>query len=691
MRATLVALIPFIVAATAAVGPSPSEGNDSKPSVSELQDKYPDSDIACCKNTEEIKGDGILGNLLAKGALNNLLGVGDSACAKTSLIENLNILGFTEKGSEGVSCTGTPAYCPHGEEMRGRDAAGSRTAIFVYDKIEVTDVAMLYDAQIFPKLDGDSKDAAWNPPLGAKSIRQVCETQEKPEQLLSKMLAATLHGWDVVVAAELEKWKVPGLAVSVVHNGDSWSKAYGVAELPDKPLTTDSLFMACSTTKAFTAAATALVIQDTKSSEAPLKWDTPVSSVIRDDFVLADPHATANTTFEDALSHRTGLPDHFPRIQLAKPRENIRDAVRTLRHLPLAYAPRTTWDYNNHMFITISYALEQKTGEELGLFLKRRIWEPLGMRDTYFNVQQVKKTPGLKDRLVRGYEWVKEQGRHLSQPDINYAPIEGTGAIVSTVLEYEKWIKALLTRSTPMTQEGHDAVFHPRTILSQPVTTIHNNLDCTHLYALGWFVENYQGQQFFWHTGGWPGTSILVGLIPSKNFGFVMMSNTNLGGTFLHKTLYQDLIHRVLGLPIPPPNVKYPQKPKDQETSAEAVRRLFKSVSPDHPPVPLALPLDAFQGTYTHPAYGSLTFKLVEGGNLLHADCTAEENHVLPTSVDLSHVSASFFLADLCESGWRSAYYAAEFHVAASGKPDKLGIGLEPALGEGEYIWFERV
>lgn len=450
--------------------------------------------------------------------------------------------------------------------------------------------------------------------------------------------------------------------------------------------------MACSTTKAFTAAATALVIEDTKSSETPLKWDTPVSSVIRDDFVLADPEATANTTFEDALSHRTGLPGHWPRIQLAQPQENIRDAVRALRHLPLAYSPRATWDYNNHMFITISYALAQKTGEKLGSILKRRIWEPLGMSDTYFDVQQVKKTDGLKDRLVKGYEWNKESRTHMPQPDINYEPVEGTGAIVSTVLDYEKWVKALLARSTPMTEEGHDAVFRPRTILSQPIAPMHQDLDCAHLYALGWFVDNYQGCQLLWHPGGWPGTSIMVGLIPSKNFGFVMMSNSNVGGTYAHKSLSQDLIHRVLGLPIPPPNDKLPQEPKDPETSADAIKRLFKSFSPDqqHQPTPLALPLSDFAGTFTHPAYGSLTFKLVDDSSL-RADCTSTENHVLPTLIDLTHVSANYFLASVSGTGWGNVYYAAEFHVAASGKPDRLGIGLEPSLGEGQYIWFESV
>lgn len=95
MRSTVFALIPFIMAAAASVGPAPPKNNDpANPPISEVQQQYPGSEIACCKNKEDITADGILGNILAKGLLNNVLGVGDSACAKFSLIENLNILGM---------------------------------------------------------------------------------------------------------------------------------------------------------------------------------------------------------------------------------------------------------------------------------------------------------------------------------------------------------------------------------------------------------------------------------------------------------------------------------------------------------------------------------------------------------------------------------------------------------------------
>lgn len=58
------------------------------------KDQCTTGDIACCDSAETLSGDGILGNLLAKGALNGLLGNDDAACAKTSLLGDVNVLGM---------------------------------------------------------------------------------------------------------------------------------------------------------------------------------------------------------------------------------------------------------------------------------------------------------------------------------------------------------------------------------------------------------------------------------------------------------------------------------------------------------------------------------------------------------------------------------------------------------------------
>lgn len=94
MRFETLSVIAFAIAAAgAALGPSEPKSQESF-SIEEAKSSCPGGNVACCQNTEVIKADGVLGNLLAKGALNNLLGVGDSSCAKTSLIENLNLLGM---------------------------------------------------------------------------------------------------------------------------------------------------------------------------------------------------------------------------------------------------------------------------------------------------------------------------------------------------------------------------------------------------------------------------------------------------------------------------------------------------------------------------------------------------------------------------------------------------------------------
>ncbi|KAJ5348703.1 uncharacterized protein N7506_001956 [Penicillium brevicompactum] len=71
-------------------------------------------DIACCDSKETLSGDGILGNLLAKGALNGLLGNDDAACAKTSALDDLNVLAQTKDTNEGPSCKNIIACCPSG-------------------------------------------------------------------------------------------------------------------------------------------------------------------------------------------------------------------------------------------------------------------------------------------------------------------------------------------------------------------------------------------------------------------------------------------------------------------------------------------------------------------------------------------------------------------------------------------------
>ena len=74
-------------------------------------------------------------------------------------------------------------------------------------------------------------------------------------------------------------------------------------------MTSSTLYGSASTSKSFTAAAAALLVQDDKNFPH-VQWDTPVSRLLPEDFVMEDDMYTQIVTIEDILSHTSGLPGH---------------------------------------------------------------------------------------------------------------------------------------------------------------------------------------------------------------------------------------------------------------------------------------------------------------------------------------------------------------------------------------------
>ncbi|CAI7577136.1 unnamed protein product [Penicillium glandicola] len=505
--------------------------------------------------------------------------------------------------------------------------------------------------------------------------------------------------FDTLVKEQLETWKVPGLSIAIIHGPNTYTKAYGKAELPNhnigrppRDMTTDALFAACSTTKAFTSAATSMAIQDSKATDSPIDWDTPVASLIPEDFILKNDYATKNITLEDALSHRSGMPEHNWTLALfSKKGPTAGSIVRSMRYMPLTTPPRTKYHYSNHMYIAVSHALEQHTGEKLGAFMKKRIWDPLGMSETFFSPSEAKANPTTAAKLVQAYDWVPTEGggKFIPQPENDWPANSGAGAIVSNVLDYAHWVRELIERNGPL--KGHDSLTDPRTIYFQ-----NDDLNFPapyHAYALGWVVDNYRGQHLYSHGGGWPGYASWVGFVPEKKFGFVVMGNSA-SARYAAFRLVTYLLDRRLGLSNDP---KYERqiaacierqmetwesrfKNEDMEGSKE---RLFSSL-PD-PPISYALHMSAYTGTYRHAMDVTLTIQISNEG--LVADL---QDRVIPCQLSLVHASGEFFVGRIHSEGFNlMPPFSVEFYIDAAGVVKRVGLLLEPALGESR-LWFDR-
>ncbi|KIH90014.1 serine beta-lactamase-like superfamily protein [Sporothrix brasiliensis 5110] len=520
--------------------------------------------------------------------------------------------------------------------------------------------------------------------------------------------------FEKLVRDTLDRCHIPGVAVAVVDGDDTWTAGYGMAALPDVPVRPSTLFFAGSTTKSFTAAAASLLVDDdTTEALARVQWTTPLSELIRDDFVLADAYCTAHVTLEDALSHRTGLATHqltIGRLATASPTTAIRDYVRSLRHCAMTKPIRTAWQYCNGMFIAVGHMMEVVTGQTLGAFMKERLWTPLGMTSTFWTLAEAQAfvaegstggtggtdgTNGSRARatLAVPYAWDEAAGQHRAVPYFD-GVLGGAGAIISTVEDYAAYLRCILRKAAPLSAAGHAALRQPRAFcppgvqpqLTQPMT-----------YSLGWMLSTYRDDDVMLHPGGVEGMTATMVCVPARDWAVVVFANADSPG---REAIAWHLVDERLGVPaaarLDVHKDAQAKRAWREARNAGARARLYPSV-PD-PPRPLSLPrLHDYAGVYTHPACPDVVVSVdTDKGKdndkatpRLRADVTG----ALPVRLLLDHVTADYFVAGMYlfrHATVPDAMVKAEFQLDASGRAKRFGAAVDLFSPTGDLLWFEK-
>jgi CubicO group peptidase (beta-lactamase class C family) len=193
---------------------------------------------------------------------------------------------------------------------------------------------------------------------------------------------------DEIVEDARKAWAVPGAAVAIVKDDKVIHlKGYGVKEQgKSDPVTPDTIFNIGSTGKSFTALAVAIL-----ADEGKLNWDDPVRKHLSY-FRLADPEADRLVTLRDLATHRVGLARHDDLWQRSPPlsREEI---IRRAGRLPLEKRFRSTFLYNNLMYLTLGCAAGAADGSSWERVVQTRIFDPLGMKTTNFSHAAAEKSP----------------------------------------------------------------------------------------------------------------------------------------------------------------------------------------------------------------------------------------------------------------------------------------------------------
>lgn len=399
---------------------------------------------------------------------------------------------------------------------------------------------------------------------------------------------------------------VPGCAVAVVK-GDAIVATFasGQRDVDAKEAVgPDTLFAIGSSTKAFTTALLAMLVDDGK-----LDWDQPVRRWLPE-FALADAVVGERLTPRDLVTHRSGMPRHdlvwygatFDRGEM----------VARLRHLPLNHDLRTDFQYNNLMYLTAGHLAERLGGAPWEDQVRARILLPLGMARTNFAVSAMQRDPDH----ARAYR--KDDGVVKAIPYRDISAIGPAGSINSSVREMAAWVSLQLQHGrlgerkllSPSTADDLHVVRMPEGSPSRG-----DDSDVVDVgYALGWFVDVYRGHRRVHHGGNIDGFSALVALLPDAGYGFVVL--TNLDGTPLPEVVVRQLSDRVLGLE--PRDFRSlvkrrvdagAEQAKSGEKEAASLRRAGTQPS---------RALDDYVGSYEHPGYG--TVRILRAGDGLRVD-----------------------------------------------------------------------
>lgn len=328
--------------------------------------------------------------------------------------------------------------------------------------------------------------------------------------------------------------RIPGAAVAIVTpDRVLMSRGFGLRDVERAlPATGSTLFAIGSCTKPFTSLAFAIsadsgVLSLDDSPRRFLPW-----------FSLRDTLASALVSFRDLLSHRTGvkMDDRQGWYERNPTRERlIRFAMSGEPSRPF----RSTFQYNNFMYVAAGEALAAAHGTTYANVLRRTIFEPLGMDSTTTSVARV----AAASEFSYGYrggpnETTRERVAPRQMFWLN--GIEAAGAIWTSADDIARWLRVLA---------GGGMVDGKRIVSDSSLSALlspHVRTSGGGQYGLGWFIDNWHGDTLYTHAGGVSGFGALCEFAPSHGLGWAILTNVD-DGTLPRAV--RELIHERLVVP----------------------------------------------------------------------------------------------------------------------------------------------
>ena len=285
-------------------------------------------------------------------------------------------------------------------------------------------------------------------------------------------------------------------AVLVATNGEVvFAKGYGLANREHSIANgTNTIFRLGSVTKQFTAMCILILQEDHK-----LKLTDLISQYVED-----CPEAWRSISIHHLLTHTSGIPNftEFPdNMRFERLPTTAAETLRRFSDKPLGFEPGTRMRYSNSGYVLLGYIIEQVSGTTYDEFVSKRIFQPLGMKQSGYD-----HPADILPHRASGYAM---QGDDI----VNCVPFamdtpHAAGALYSTVEDLLTWDQSLYSTRL-VSASTLDAMFTP--FKSD--------------YCYGWNHRKTGDRTRYQHAGGISGFSTCVVRFPKKRVYVVVLSN----------------------------------------------------------------------------------------------------------------------------------------------------------------------
>ena len=294
----------------------------------------------------------------------------------------------------------------------------------------------------------------------------------------------------------------PGVAAAVITNTDDVDQVVaGYANIENQThINEHTVFDLASTSKIFTASAVMLLVEESK-----LTLDQPITGLLP---FLSSPESGREILLQDLLWHTSGLHDYLSEGMYT---ETTIDDAHVQPLIPdwcQQAQPGRSFEYSNTNYYVLSHVIAEVSGMDFADFMRQRLFEPMGMRDSGFVTES-----HIREKLATGYvnygygvpEWHQAEKIALTL---------GDGGLCSSLTDLVIWQRAFFSGKV-VSECSMQWMQSPGRLDSGEYTQ----------YGGGLQVEGLQNHRWYGHAGSWVGTTAIMGYYPQVDISVIVLSN----------------------------------------------------------------------------------------------------------------------------------------------------------------------